>query len=114
MIALTQSGAGAEWQKNIQHQQRAADVSSAELFSDSSAGKMPAALYGSWSSPVRFFECIGTMNLKSRLNLNLNLPSTIKIKSRIKSKKSSAKSETDARFMESTHDFCAVHWDRSG
>src|SRR2546427_9651228 len=29
-------------------QQGAADVSSAELFSDSSAGKMPAALWGSW------------------------------------------------------------------
>src|SRR5882724_9489413 len=42
--------------------QGAADVSSAELFSDSSAGKMPAAPYGSWRAPICFRTRIGTMN----------------------------------------------------
>ena len=44
------------------HKQGAADVSSAELFSDFSAGKIPAAPCASWKASFRFFECIGTMN----------------------------------------------------
>jgi hypothetical protein len=36
--------------------QGAAGVSSAELFSDSSAGKMPAAPWGSWKAPFGFFR----------------------------------------------------------
>ncbi len=43
-------------------QQGAADVSSAELFSDSSAGKMPAAPCDSWNASIHFRACIGTMN----------------------------------------------------
>ena len=38
------------------------DVSTAELDSDSSAGKKPAACCGSWRAPFRFSECIETMN----------------------------------------------------
>src|SRR5438128_11711819 len=34
----------------------------AVLFSDLSAGKMPAAPWGLWKALFRFFECIGTMN----------------------------------------------------
>ena len=42
--------------------QGAADVSSAELFSDSPAGKMPAAPWRSWKAHFRFCTRIGTMN----------------------------------------------------
>jgi hypothetical protein len=38
-------------------QQGAADVSSAELFTDASAGKMPAAPCGSWKTIV-IFGCL--------------------------------------------------------
>ena len=34
-----------------------------------SAGKMPAAPYGSWKAPTTFVPCIGTMNLTLRQNL---------------------------------------------
>jgi len=47
-------------------EQGAADISLAGLCSDSSAGKMQAALYGSWRAPFRFSECIGTMNRANR------------------------------------------------
>src|SRR5438045_856477 len=49
--------------------QGAADVSSAELVSDSSAGKMPAAPCGSWRAPTALMPCIGTMNLTVGRNL---------------------------------------------
>jgi quercetin dioxygenase-like cupin family protein len=38
----------------LRRQQGAAEVSSAELLSDSSAGKMPAAACGPWKGPFRF------------------------------------------------------------
>jgi len=46
-------------------QQGAADVSSAKLFSDSSAGKMPAAHCGSW----KLCECEQTCTV---LDINQN------------------------------------------
>jgi hypothetical protein len=56
---------GADWRhERVQHcrQQGAADVSSAELLLDSSAGKMPTAPCGSWKAPFRLCACTGTMN----------------------------------------------------
>ena len=46
------------------HRQGAAGILSAVLFSDWSAGKMPAALWGSWRASIRFCACIGTLNLE--------------------------------------------------
>src|SRR6185503_13058945 len=42
-------------------EQRAADVPSAELHSDSTAGKMPAALWCSWNTSSRLSAFIGTI-----------------------------------------------------
>jgi hypothetical protein len=47
-------------------QQGAADVSSAGLLTDSSAGKMPAAPCGSWKASFPLQECIETLNLTGK------------------------------------------------
>src|SRR5213593_1469428 len=44
------------------HREGAAGILPAVLFSGRSAGKMPAALWGSWRAHFRFSECMGTMN----------------------------------------------------
>src|SRR5213593_836090 len=44
------------------HREGAAGILPAVLFSGRSAGKMPAALWGSWRASFRFFACIGTLN----------------------------------------------------
>src|SRR6266568_1455815 len=42
--------------------QGAADVSSAEILSDTSAGKMPAALWGAWQASIQPLRRIMTIN----------------------------------------------------
>src|SRR5438445_9154903 len=59
---------------------------------------------------IRLFVCLTLTR-----NLTLTLLSSIKSRSKSKSQKASAESEAGAilttRFMESPHDFDAVHWD---
>jgi hypothetical protein len=97
-----------------------ADVSSAELLIDCSAGKMLAAPCGSWKAPWTLLPCIGALNparVRSAgfpaCGLTGHSCPVFHIRATGKSPEPADRNvcPTDPRFMESPYGVDAVRWD---